>query len=69
MERLIDTHLAAEILGVKPGTVRDLAYTGALTRYGYAKRKGPYGRPRAMYDRDEVEALATRRLKLRSATK
>jgi hypothetical protein len=61
--RLIDTATAAAILGVKPGTVRDLAYTGKLTRVGYAKRTARYGRPRALYDRHEVESMARQRMK------
>ena len=65
--KLIDTYEAAEMLGVKPGTVRDLAYSGALTRHGYAQRKARYGRPRALFDRREVEQLRTRRLRLRAA--
>lgn len=65
--KLIDTFQAAELLGVKPGTVRDMAYTGVLTRVGYAPRKTRYGRPRALFDRREVETLRTRRLRLSAA--
>ncbi len=66
--RLIDTATAAAILGVKTGTVRDLAYTGVIKRVGYAKRTQRYGRPRALYDRHEVESLARKRMKKRGET-
>lgn len=58
---LIDTHEAAALLGVTPEAVRGLANRGRLTRRGTARRQARYGRPRALYDRAEVVALATRR--------
>lgn len=60
---LIDTFEAAALLGVAPETVRTLANRGRLTRVGTASRAARFGRPRALYAREEVALLAaTRRL-------
>lgn len=64
---LIDTYEAAALLRTSPSGVRNLARKGLLTNRGYKPREARYGRPRALFDRAEVEAQATRRLRLSAA--
>ena len=68
-QRFVDAEMAADILGLTPGTVRDWVYKGRLTRAGYLPRDGRYGRPRLLLSRDEVEEIATQRQRLRDSLK
>lgn len=54
----LDTFQVAEMMGLAPATVRRLAHQGLLRNVGYARRDGAkHGRPRALYDVDEVLRL------------
>lgn len=57
----VDSFMAADLLGVDVQTIRLMSHDGRLQKAGFKPRKGQYGRPRALFYRDDVEAESRRR--------
>ena len=57
----VDSWMAADLLGVDVQTIRLMSHDGRLQKAGFKPRKGQYGRPRALFYRDDVEAESRRR--------